>query len=258
MSGVLLSPDMPAVRIDLDAWCHDCKHWHKLSRNPHQFAQEVWDWEAKHRGHTFEFLTPKRVIPRGFDDRVYEQAGQAPWWLEYKENADLKIAYAASAAMTMTLASLGPSSTLLAGRNSTAINNTSNKYIDYRVSVKTRVNATVTANGEIRVYAYCSLDDTPNYPVAASASTLATGTDAALTFDAEHLASSTVFLGATVNNATASADYSPRCVTIAQAFGFAPLYWALWLTHSTHASNALDSTGGNHVVSQTAVYFTAV
>lgn len=257
MSGALLSPDMPSVRIDLDAWCHDCRHWHRLSRNPHQFAQEVWDWEAKHRGHTFEFLTPKRVIPRHFDDHVYEQAGIAPWWLEYKENADLKIAYAASAAMTMTLASLAPSSTLLVGRNSTAIVNTTNKYIDWRASVKTRVNATVTANGEIRVYAYCSLDDVPAYPIA-TGTTAATGTDAGLTFTAEHLASSTVFLGATVNNATGGSDYTPRCVTIAQAFGHAPTHWALWLTHSTHATNALDATAGNHAVSQTGVYFTSV
>src|SRR3990167_4671791 len=103
MIPVLTSPDAPRVEIALDAVCHTCQHRHKIRTSPKGFTQALWDWATKHpvdRGHLFEFLTPFRRLPPKFDDRVYEQAGHPPWWLSYAENADLKIAYAADAAMT--------------------------------------------------------------------------------------------------------------------------------------------------------------
>src|SRR5580765_5268340 len=135
-AGVLISPDQARVRVDLDAYCHSCKHWHKLGRTPQGFTDELWEWEAKHRGHEFEFLSPRRRIPLHFDDQVFQDAGEAPWWLDYSSNANIKLAFASSAALTCTLASLATSSTFVAGREATSIDNSSNLYIDYRLTAK--------------------------------------------------------------------------------------------------------------------------
>src|SRR6266436_2443057 len=114
MTG-LISPDQDRVRIALVAVCHDCKLQHTLDVIPAHFGDAAFGWHLKHQGHDFEFLTPKRMIPAHFDDAIFEQLGRAPWWLDYKHNADLKIAYGTLTAMTITLASLATSATLVAG-----------------------------------------------------------------------------------------------------------------------------------------------
>ena len=70
--------------------------------SPDQFGQAAFDWEYKHAGHNTEFLSPKRFIPRGFDDRIFENRGEVPWWF-CCHNSDIKVAYAADAAFTLDL-----------------------------------------------------------------------------------------------------------------------------------------------------------
>lgn len=249
--GRLHSPDEDRVRIALDAVCHDCQQRHRLGRTPQGFTAELWEWAAKHRGHDCEFLSTKRRIPPRFDDAPFQAAGQAPWWLTYAENANLKIAYAASAALTCTLASLASSATFVAGREATAIVNTTNLYIDYRVTAKITTGTTATVDKEIRLYAYAVLNDTPLYP-----DTL-TGTDSAVTLTNTYiLDAGLTLLGSTSNSATSNIAYFPRCITIAEAFGHCPTRWGVFVTHSTVA--ALHATGGNHVLSQIGAYFTSV
>lgn len=250
-AGQLISPDQERVRLDLDAYCHTCHHRHRLGRTPQTFTQEMWEWEAKHRAHDFEFLSPKRRIPPHFDDAVFQHACQAPWWLEYAENANVKIAYASSAALTCTLASLATSSTFVAGREATAIVNTSNSYVDYRVTAKITTGTSPTVDKEIRIYAYAVLDDTPTYP------DTITGTDSAVTITNTYiLQAGFILLGATSNSATSSVAYPIKCLTLAEAFGHCPTRWGLFIAHSTAVN--LHATGGNHVISQIGAYLTVV
>jgi len=73
--------------------------------------------------------------------------------------ANIKLAYAASSNLTVTnLNSIAASSTLLAGWESDAIDNTSNLYLDYILSGKISVGNSATA-GQIRVYVVPMLDD---------------------------------------------------------------------------------------------------
>ena len=75
-------------------------------------------------------------------------------------SGDIKLVYGSAADVTITLASLAPSSTLLVGVESNAIDNTSNLYLDYLCSGMIKSNATITAGGRIEVWAIGSWDGT--------------------------------------------------------------------------------------------------
>ena len=78
--------------------------------------------------------------------------------------ADEKIAYASSAALTITPASLATSATLVAGRESTAVVNTTNLYVDYLLAGKIMTGTTPTVSKQIQVWVYGQTEDTPLYP----------------------------------------------------------------------------------------------
>lgn len=255
MSRAQESPDVLRVRIDLDAYCHDCQppHRHRLGRTPQGFTDELWEWEAKHHGHTIEFLSPRRRLPPHFDDRPYQRRGEAPWWLEIRENANIKIAYASSVALTIGLATgpLASSTTFLAGRESTVIDNTSNLYIDGRLTARITTGTTPTVDTEIRVYGYTSLDDTPTYP------DTITGTDGTRTLtNAYILENALLVLGATGVAATSNITYPIRLLSVAEAFGLHPKRCGVFVVHNTGVN--LNATGGNHVLAYTGAYITSV
>jgi len=239
------------VRIHLDCYCHTCKLWHRPQPcTPEHFGQEVWEWHAKHPGHAFEFLSPKRRLPARLKDWLWQKLGVAPWWLDYRENTNFKLQFAASAALTCTLASLASSATFVAGREATAIDNGTNRYIDYELGAKITTGTTSTVDKEIRIYGYSCLNpDTPTYP------DTITGTDSAVTLTSTYtLDGGFLLMGATSNSATSNIGYPIKCLRLAQAFGMAPHRWGLFIAHSTVA--ALHATGGNHVITQTGVYLT--
>jgi hypothetical protein len=163
--------------------------------------------------------------------------------------ASVKTAYGSSAALTITLASLASSSTLVAGRASTAVSNTTNLYRDYLLAGVIRAGTTPTA-GQINVYVYGSFNDTPVYPDAI------TGTDAAKTITSTDIRNSGLVLIASITtDTTTGRDYPMAARSIANCFGgVLPKNWGVWVTHSMVA--ALDATGGNHVLSYTGVYET--
>lgn len=164
--------------------------------------------------------------------------------------ADIKTAYASSADLTITLASLATSSGLTAGRQSTVVDNTTNLYVDYLVGGKITTGTTPTA-GTIEVWAFGSFDDTPVYPDALGA------TDAAYTATSADIKRAALRLLASIpNDTTSNRAYSFGPVSIAAAFGGSvPKKWGVAVLHSTVA--ALNSTAGNHKISQTGVYLTS-
>lgn len=240
--------------------CYDCKKRHEYQCTPARFPHAMSEWEVKHRGHRIEFRSPRRRLLNGhassayrlmtqWFDRLWDKWGVAPWWM-FEPNADQKLAYAASAAYTISLASLASSSTFTAGREGTAVSNTTNLYIDYLVGGKITVGTTPTTNKTIRIYAYGSVNDTPTYP------DVLDGTDSAETFTNAEILGSLPFLSdQPVVSTTSDVAYwfSPR--SIATAFGgVVPKNHGLYVAHDTVA--ALNATGGNHVLDYTGCYRT--
>jgi hypothetical protein len=164
--------------------------------------------------------------------------------------ADVKLAYGASVEITVTLASLATSSTLVAGRESTAIDNTSNKYLDYLVSGKVTTGTTPTVAKSIYVFVYASMNDTPAYP------DVFDGTDSAETVTSAEVRNAGLVLGAIMQvTATSNVSYFVRPFSIANCFGgVLPKFWGLFVVHDTVA--ALHATSSNHAFYATPVYQT--
>jgi hypothetical protein len=142
-----------------------------------------------------------------------------------------KLTYAASAAVTFTsLASLASSASLTAGAESNAVDNTTNLYLDYEVSVVAKANTSApTAGGYIEVWIVPLIDDTPTWP------DVFDGTDSAETVTSRDILAACGRLAATVtNDATASRIYTLTVGSVAQLFGgICPAKFAIFLTQST-------------------------
>lgn len=148
--------------------------------------------------------------------------------------------YGTPTALTITLASLATSSTLLVGRESTAVNQAdTTDAIDVLVGGKITTGTTPTAARQIEIWAYGSYDDT-------EFSASATGSDAALTTTAE---SKTLMRLLTIipTHATSDTAYKFGPYSLAEAFGgFVPAQWGVFVTHNTAVN--LNSTGGNQEI----------
>jgi hypothetical protein len=158
--------------------------------------------------------------------------------------------YAASATVTCGVESTASSSTFAAGRESSVIDNTTNKYVDALLAGKIRVGTTPTANTQILVYVFAPLDDTPTYP------DVMDGTDSAETITSAGVAQGFLKLAAliSVDSATSDRDYAFGPVGIAQLFGgIMPPKWAVFVTHNTGVN--LNSTAGNHFIKYTGVKY---
>jgi hypothetical protein len=157
------------------------------------------------------------------------------------------INYVASSAVTITLGGLATSSTWLAGRESTAIDNSSVKYLDYHLAGKIQVGTTPTVNTEIRVYVVGMRDDT-NWP------DVFDGTDSAETVTAAGVGSGFLKLAAVmlVDATTSNRDYFFGPVSVASLFGgVCPRKFVVFVAHNCVA--ALNATDGNHVLNVTPI-----
>lgn len=164
--------------------------------------------------------------------------------------ANVKIEYAASAALTVTLASLATSSTLVFGRESTLVDNvTTNKYLDYLLSGKITTGTTPTDVREIRVYVVGIYDDT-TWP------DVFDGTDSDETVTSTQIRDAALKLGAVIaTNNTSDRGYWFGPISVAALFGgILPKKWGVWVTHNTGVN--LNATGSNHVIWQTGVFET--
>jgi hypothetical protein len=224
---------------DHSAVCLDCGHQHLIPKAEQVTLQPWLDWLHKHDGHQ-TFILPHRLLPR-LADKV-----------ALAHNANVKEAFAASAAITITLASLASDANLLIGRESLAISNTANLYLDELVAGKITSGTTPTVDTVIEVHAIGATDDTPTYPdVFAGADAGRTITDARIK---ERIVAPVALM--TVN-ATSNVAYWFLPTGLARFFGgWLPPGYSLFVTHSTAV--ALNATGGNHVIKRTPVYATVV
>lgn len=163
--------------------------------------------------------------------------------------ANVKIEQAASSAITSTLASLASSATFVIGRESAAVDNTTNKYLDYILSGKITTGTTPTVNTEIRVYVVGITNDT-TYP------DTFTGADGGVTVtNAFILDAALAFASRMQVSATSNIAYWIRPLSVAALFGgVLPKKFSVYVAHNTAV--ALNATGGNHVLSITGTYET--
>lgn len=165
--------------------------------------------------------------------------------------------YAADAQLTITLASLASSSTFVAGREATAIDNSANKYDDALLSGKITVGTTPTVNTQILVYVFAPIEDTPTYPPVGTS--VFSGTDGAVTLSTVGRGAGVLKLAASilVDSTTSDVTYPFGQVSIAQLFGgIMPKTWSVFVTHNTGV--ALNATGSNHQISYQGIKFDVV
>lgn len=140
---------------------------------------------------------------------------------------------AASTALTITLASLATGGF----RESTVVDNTSNKYLDAIVGGKITTGTSPTADTLLKVWLYCSWDST-DYIAGL------TGSDASYSAGQEALLVPAEYITVT---ATSDVTYEFGGISVAQAFGQMPPKWGV-LVKSETAVN-LNSTASNHAIS---------
>ena len=161
--------------------------------------------------------------------------------------ADLKQAFGASTLITCTLASL--TSSLTAGRESTAVDNSSpNLFLDVMVHVAVKLQTgTPSSDRCVYVYAYGSEDGT-NY------TDNATGSDAALTLRAP---TNLRPLGQIQTPDAGGLTYKSGPMSLAAAFGgIIPRKWGIVIINSSGVT--LSATEGDHTKSYTGIYYQTV
>lgn len=161
--------------------------------------------------------------------------------------SDIKLQYVASSAVTISLASLATDANLLAGRESTAIDNSTNEYLDYLLAGQITQGTTPTTAKEIRVYVVGMLNDS-TWP------DVFDGTDSAETVTSSGIRDSVCRLAAVMATDSTSDRvnyFGP--VSVAALFGgTVPPKFVVFVTHNTAVN--LNSTAGNHVISITPVH----
>lgn len=148
---------------------------------------------------------------------------------------DLNIKYGSNnQTITISVASLANNS----ARESTAIDNTTNTFIDALLFVILKSNAAGTSSsGYCNIYAYGTCNGGTDY------SDNASGSDAAITLTSPP----NMKLIGTINMVANATTYYAGPFSIAAAFnGILPDHWGIVIENKTAA--ALDSTSGNHSV----------
>jgi hypothetical protein len=155
--------------------------------------------------------------------------------------------YSSNTAITIDLANLGSSATFVAGRESSQVDNTSNKYIDALVSGFVSVGTTPTANTTIAVYVYGA--DTS---LATTALDTLDGTDSAETLTNTGILNA-LRLGASivVPATTSDVQYIVLPFSVASLFGgVMPKFWGLFVSHNTGVAlrnNAVNTNSFEYV-----------
>jgi hypothetical protein len=154
-----------------------------------------------------------------------------------------------SNAITITLASMATSATNIVGRESTAISNATNNYVDVLVSGQVMTGSATLTAGTIEVWLYAQLkvaSSTPTYP------SPVTGSDAAITFVNETKLAM-VLLDAVSTNTTANTPYAIGPISVAELIGEVPERWGVCVMHNTGQN--LNATAGNHWLHYTGIKF---
>lgn len=147
--------------------------------------------------------------------------------------ATIKTSYGTSnVAITCTVASL----TNTSARASTAVDNTTNLYLDAVVQVQIKTGAaSTTTTGVVNIYAYATTDGGTTYGEGA------TGTDAAITLT---VPTNLILIGQ-INAVANAITYKSNPMSVAAAFGgVLPALWGIVVENQS--GGTLDATGGNH------------
>lgn len=138
----------------------------------------------------------------------------------------LKPLYGTSTSITITINSLTTGS----ARESTAVDNTSNKYIDAHVTVVCALSAGTPASDQmINVFAYGSEDGT-NY------GDNATGSDAAITL---RTLNNLRLIGSLMTSSSGGLTYTSQPMSVARAFGgILPRKWGIVVENRTNLTFA--------------------
>lgn len=172
--------------------------------------------------------------------------------------SNIKTFYAAAANLTITLASLATDATQLVGRQSTVVDNTSNLYLDYELSGFVSTGTSPTA-GTIEIWAFAQIDDAGTYPdvlgasdAAASLTSVTGGSGGVLSIKQQGL----VLIAGLATGTGSNIKYPFACQSVAALFGgTVPNKWGVFVTHNTAVN--LNSTGGNHQITQRGIYATS-
>jgi len=158
------------------------------------------------------------------------------------------INYGSTTAITMDLANLGSSSTWVAGRESTQIDNTSNNFVDAIVQGSISVGTTPSSNTVINVFVYASDTSLATTPI-----DVIDGVDSAETITNTGVLYSMFRIGAAINVLVNTSDiaYPVAPFSIAQLFGgIMPKYWGLFVAHNTGVTlrnNAVNTNSFDYV-----------
>lgn len=145
--------------------------------------------------------------------------------------------------ITMDLANLASSSTFVAGRESSEIDNTSSKYIDAEVFGNISVGTTPTINTQINVYVWGN-----NVSLATTAIDVLDGTDSAETLtNTGVLASCALLTTLSVLATTSDIAYPIICKSVIGKLGLAalPPFWGLFVSHNTGVNLRNNSVNTN-------------
>jgi hypothetical protein len=154
-----------------------------------------------------------------------------------------KPSYGAATTHTITLASLASDTNLIAGRQGTVIDNTTELAIDCHVGGFVTTGTSPTSGRQIEVWAFGSYDGT-TYSAGAGA------TDANFSPTGEKTLMRRLEVIPTDNTSNHKYEFGPY--SIATAFGgFVPRKWGVFFVHNTAV--ALNATGGNHEVKHTPI-----
>lgn len=137
---------------------------------------------------------------------------------------------------------LASSSTLVLGRSSAQVDNTTSKFLDAIVQGRVTTQTPTGATGQILVYVWGS-DTAPS----TTSFQGITGSDSDVTINSVGVRDAVFRLGAAVavDTTTANRTYNIAPFSVATLFGgVMPRFWGLWVTQNTGA--ALNATAANH------------
>lgn len=155
----------------------------------------------------------------------------------------VNIEYSSNTTITMDLSALASSSTFVAGRESTQIDNTTNLYVDALVQGKYICGTTPTLPCELRVYVWGA-----HTSLATTAIDTLDGTDSAETLTNTTVLANALVLarvaGVLVN--TTNITYNIAPFSVAALFGgVMPKFWGLYVAHNQTAALKTDANNTN-------------
>lgn len=227
------------------AICHDCRKRHLIEYDVRERLMIEFDqWVLRHKGHHVGLIPYVQEGPNFISKFLLKMMGMEHLLdgLAYDHNANVKFAYGGDTSITCTLASLAQA----AARESTALDNSSNLYVDALVRLHVALQSgSPASNKVVDVYVYGS-EDGSNY------TDNATGSDAAITLRSP---TNLHWVGAIQTPDSGALTYKSHPLSIAWAFGWVlPTKWGIVVSNMTNIT--FNATEGNHAKAYNGVYLT--